>query len=153
MEQAWEAEGERAGGLSPGWTWPRVVETKPSPVAWLLLGLGNRTFVGKQDCFKDAWWQYQFFFVRQNTWRPWILSNHLHRGTRSHLSLAPWHQPWGSADGLFSKSCSLGLFRKKGAYCHAPEILEDSKNRHRKSNDHSYCPGSSVDVGFSICSG
>ena len=145
-----EAERERAGGLSPGCTWPRAVRMKPSPAVWLLLGLGNRTFVGKQDRFKDARWQYQFFFVTQNTLRPWILSSHLDRGTHSRLSLAPWQQPWGSADGLFSKSHGLGLFRKKSACCLSPDMLEGSKNRHGKSNGHSYCPGSSVDVGFSI---
>lgn len=150
MEQVWETEGERAGGLSPGWTWPGAARTKPSSSAWLLLGLGNRTFVGKQDGFKDTRWQYQFFFVRQNTWSPWILPSHLDQGTCNSLSLAPWHQPWGSADGLFSKSRRLCLFReKKSAYCRSAGMLEGKKSSHGKSKG----PGSSVGAGFSVHSG
>lgn len=145
MEQVWEAEEERAGGLSPGWTLPTPVQTKPSPPAWLL-GLGNRTFVGKRkDCFKDTWWQYQFFFVMQNTWTPSILFNHLDRGTRSRLSLAPWYEPWGSSDGIFSKSQEKKCLLPLHLICWRAQ-----KIRHGKSNCHSSCPGSSVDVGFSI---
>lgn len=83
----WEAErGNRAG-----WTWPRAVQTNPSPVAWLPLNLGNRTTVGKQDCFKDTWWRFQFSFVTQNMRSPWILFNCLDQGTQSPVfsSLAP----------------------------------------------------------------
>lgn len=52
---------------------------------------GNRTSAGKQDCFKDAWWQFLFSFVTQSMWSPWILSSHSDQGIQSPVfsSLAP----------------------------------------------------------------
>lgn len=122
----WEAErGNRAG-----WTWPRAVQTNPSPVAWLPLNLGNRTTVGKQDCFKDTWWRFQFSFVTQNMWSPWILFDRLDQGTQSPVfsSLAPvMRQCW--VISLVVWVCS----GEKSASCHSPDMLEGSKNRHGKA--------------------
>lgn len=107
-----EAEGDMNGELSSGRPWSRTIWMEPSLVAWLLLGLQNGTFVGKQDHFKDKWWQYQFFFI---TRRPWISSSHLGWGPHSHLSLSPWDQPWSSADkfswfmSVQEKKCLLSL--------------------------------------------
>lgn len=89
-------------------TWPRMCK-HPSPVACLPLNLEIRTSVGKQDCFRDTRWQFQFSFVTENVWSPWILSSHLDQGTRSPVlnSLAPvMRQRWQTLQSLVIWVCS-----------------------------------------------
>lgn len=142
----WTKCGKLRGGNRAGWTWPRTVQTNPSPVAWLPLNLGNRTTVGKQDCFKDMWWQFQFSFVTENMWSPWALFNHLDQSTQSLVFsfLAPVTRQCLTDS---SKSHGLGLFRKKVPLATHQICWRAQKNRW-KSNGHGYCPGSSQMLAF-----